>query len=86
MFKKGEKVVCVSTSKNGIVNVIKGNTYTVEGYSPDNGIGVIVKEAISSHITNGFYEHRFKKVEYQWIDEILDRIIEEVESEELVLV
>ncbi len=83
MFKVGQKVVCIESSTNGIKNVIKGEIYTVEKYS-NNGIGVIVKEAISQFIENGFWEHRFRSIENDWVEELLCKLMSEVEADELV--
>lgn len=83
MFKIGEKVVCVETSTNGIINVIEGEVYTIERYSA-GGFGVIVKEAISEYIDNGFWIHRFRKIDKSWTEEVLSKLIEEINADELI--
>lgn len=82
-FKIGQKIVCIESSTAGLVNVIKGEIYTVERYSK-NGLGVIVKEAVSQFVENGFWEHRFREIDDSWVEELLCKLIEEVEAEELV--
>ena len=83
-FKTGQKVVCVQTSVQNHINVIKGEIYTVEGYSPLNGIGVLIVEAPDKDL-RGFWEHLFREIDDSWVDELLNEIIKKPDFVECVL-
>lgn len=84
MFKVGQKVVCIKSSTISNVNVVEGEIYTVTGYSKVHPQGVLLKEAISNPVEVGFWEHRFRPIVDAWVDEILCKLTEEVEADELV--
>ena len=86
MFKIGQKVVCIESSTISTINVVKGKTYTVIGYSEWHPQGVMLKEAISNPAEVGFWEHRFRPIDDKWVEELLCKILEEVEQDELVCV
>lgn len=82
MFKVGQKVVCIEGTPSGSVK--EGKIYTFVGYSRVHPQGVLLKEAKSKHGDAGFWEHRFRPVDDTWVDELLCKLIEEVEVDELV--
>ena len=97
MFKIGQKVVCVDdTPKPGQVvpgNIPKkGVMYTIrdiyESKFNPGSIGFILDEIrndihpLLGH-ERGFYSWRFRAVDDNWADEILNKISEEIEEEEL---
>lgn len=62
-FKVGQKVVCIEETPSGSVK--EGEIYTVIGYSKVHPQGVLLKEAVSKHGDAGFWEHRFKSLQYE---------------------
>lgn len=84
MFKVGQKVVCIKSSTIAIINVVEGEIYTVTGYSKVHPRGVLLKEAVSNPVEVGFWEHRFRPVDDTWVEQLLCKLIEEVEADELV--
>lgn len=83
-FKTGEKVVCIQTSVQNDINVVKGKIYTVAGYSPVNGIGVLIVEAPDKELL-GFWEYMFQKIDDACVDDLLSKIMQTPEVEESVL-
>jgi len=62
-MKKGNRLLCIESSIDATINVIKGVIYTFEGraHHPD---GIHVKEAQShdNKPSAGFYQWRFKQL------------------------
>lgn len=88
MFKVGQKVVCINNKPiyNSIFNasLIKlkeGEIYTVKLATYD---GLLLNEVKSSHPTGEFRIDRFRPINDDWVDELLSKIIEEVETDELL--
>ena len=85
MFKIGQKVVCVNA--NGSHHLIEGEIYTVTGTVAHIPKTVAIKEAKPNEGTVGFWEWRFRAtVDNNWVEEVLHKILEEVEQDELVCV
>ena len=86
MFKQGQKVVCINDKIKHIDRPMgalrEDGIYTVIGM---NGVGVWLKE-IKAPVTGHFYVERFRLVETDWVEELLCKLIEEVEADELVSV
>lgn len=80
MFKTGDKVVCIDDL--GAENLVKNDIYTVKDCW-DDGIGgaLLLFEAKPNLGHFAFYPNRFRKVEDNWVDELIERISvsEEVE-------
>ena len=88
MFKVGQKVVCINKKPissnffNSCLSKLKvGEIYTVVG--TDDG-GLQLKEVKSKHPLGGFNMSRFRPVDDTWVEELLCKLIDEVEDDELV--
>lgn len=73
----------------GYTPVIKGHIYTIRAFTPTQTI--LLEEIVNPpiHLMDGFRESgynqsRFRPIETQWVDELLERIVQEVEADELV--
>lgn len=85
MFKVGQKVVCIKSTTSGSVN--EGEIYTViwVGNCRYTGeVGVRLKEATPANGKLNFSACRFREIDESWVDELLSKLIEEVEADELV--
>lgn len=83
MFKVGQKVVCIKPDDFGLL--VKDEIYTVSVVCLHRGIKV--RECFSDNVKNGyFYSYRFREIEDNWVEELLCKLIEEVEADELVSV
>lgn len=78
-FKKGEKVVCI----NPIEELVKHEIYTIyeiyKGWNP-NGIivdGFVLLEILSKD-GDGFMSSRFRKLDYEFAENLLKEISESV--------
>lgn len=83
MFKVGQKIVCVKV--NPLNTLKEGEIYTVIAVRPSTG-GVKLKEqeATDPFSSGYFAEWRFRPVDDSWVEELLCKLIEEVEADELV--
>jgi len=88
MFKVGQKVVCINSKpiSNSIFNdslrkLKEGEMYTVRLATCD---GLLLNEVKSSHPTGEFCIDRFRPIDDAWVDELLCKIIQEVEANDLV--
>ena len=93
MFKIGQKVVCindknqVNSSIIGKLNPVKKDyIYTIRKI--DSVGGLIFNEFIQGYYYDGeeagFNQSRFKPLQDTWVDELLCRLMSEVEVDELV--
>ena len=86
MFKKGQKVVCINDkikhSDRPLGALRKDEIYTVIGM---DGVGVWLEE-VKAPVNGHYYSERFRLVEKDWVDELLCKLKEEVEADELVSV
>ena len=86
MFKQGQKVVCINDKMKHhdrpLDALRKDKIYTVIGM---DGVGVWLEE-IKAPITGHYYAERFRLVDTDWVEELLCKLIEEVEADELVSV
>lgn len=86
MFNQGQKVVCINDKikhKDRPLGALKKNEiYTV---SRMDGVGVWLKE-IKAPTTGHYYAERFRLVETDWVEELLCKLMSEVEADELVSV
>ena len=76
MLKIGQKLVCIKP----IDDLIKNEIYTVVDFDE---IGVSVKETLPA-IGKMFYRNRFRPIDNAWVDELLCKLMSEVEADELV--
>jgi hypothetical protein len=90
MFKTGQKVVCINTKEisnsifnSSIVKLKDGEIYTVKLATPD---GLLLNEVRSSHPTGEFNIDRFRPIDDDWVEELLCKVMSEVEANELVSV
>tara|TARA_R110000823_G_scaffold126922_3_gene254269 strand:- start:53 stop:313 length:261 start_codon:yes stop_codon:yes gene_type:complete len=76
-FKTGEKIVCVKV--NPLKTLTKGEIYTVIGVRIDTG-GVKLKEVNATDKTRSGYfsEHRFRRIDTKWAENILEEISKKV--------
>ena len=82
MFKVGQKVVCIKATQSGSVK--EGEIYTVKAVGFNYEYWVQLEETKPSWGHVNFSAWRFRKVETEWVDELLCKLIEEVEAGELV--
>lgn len=83
MFKIGQKVVCVEPS----VTLIKNEIYTITwvGKCTRSGaLGVRVKEAQPRPQFLNFHYWRFREIDTDWVDEVLEKVVEKIEQTELI--
>lgn len=81
MFKIGQKVVCIKADSDG--DLKQDEIYTIHSFTA-NGSGVNLVEVKPSTKNPGFWIWRFRKIDDTWVEELLCKLIEEVEAEELV--
>jgi len=75
-FEIGEIVVCTDAKRRWykLGGLIEGEMYTVEGFNPFDG-GLMLKESKSpSSGYNAYRADRFRKVDYNFANNILDNI------------
>ncbi|CAB4183640.1 hypothetical protein UFOVP1106_32 [uncultured Caudovirales phage] len=92
MFKVGQKIVCVDSSNqtmSGYTPVIKDHIYTIRTFTPTQTILLVEIVNPPIHLADGFRESgynqsRFRQIETQWVEELLERITEEVNIDETV--
>jgi hypothetical protein len=86
MFKRGQKVVCINDkikhSNRPLGALRKDEIYTVIGM---DGVAVWLEE-IKAPVTGHYYAERFRLVETDWVEELLCKLMSEVEADELVSV
>jgi hypothetical protein len=90
MFKVGQKVVCINNKPisnnfyNSCLAKLKVNEiYTVIG---TESTGLQLKEVKSNHPLGGFDKSRFRPIDNDWVEELLCKLMSEVEADELVSV
>jgi len=82
MFKIGQEVVCIKADADG--DLKKGEIYTVVDIRLSTG-GLKLLETRCTGAYSGYFKpDRFIPVDNSWVDELLCKLIEEVESDELV--
>tara|TARA_R110002167_G_C12394767_1_gene626281 strand:+ start:405 stop:647 length:243 start_codon:yes stop_codon:yes gene_type:complete len=79
MFKVAQKVVCVKPDTDG--DLVKGAIYTVAKVDYDGAIRV--KEATVTGEWLWFNSWRFRPIDNIWVEELLCKLIEEVEADEI---
>jgi hypothetical protein len=84
MFKIGDEVVCINDTNQDYPTLVKGTTYTIRGFREMTGglylVGIILPIAYDGEI--GHRQNRFTKVD--WVEELLCKLMSEVEDDELV--
>ena len=85
MFKVGQKVVCIKAADVLTENEI----YTISwvGLSHDNKPAVRLVEVKNSRYNEGltnFYAWRFREIDDTWVEELLCKLVEDVEADELL--
>jgi len=92
MIKPGDKVVCINNSpimvnnkfNSSLSKLVVGKIYTVENI--DN-FDIWLVEVKSSHPTGGYqFANRFRKVEEDFGEQVLNNIKEQIKEEQLELV
>ena len=88
MFKIGQKVVCINNEPLGynvfnscLAKLKVGDIYTVIG---TESTGLQLKEVKSRHPLGSFDKSRFRPIDNSWVDELLCKLMSEVEADELV--
>lgn len=88
MFKIGQKVVCINNKPIGfniyndsLSKLKEKEIYTIEGFTSS---GIRLKEVKSSHPNGGYNASRFRKIDDDWVEELLCKLMSEVEADELV--
>jgi hypothetical protein len=84
MFKIGDEVVCINDTNQKYKVLKKGERYIIRGFRKSTGgfllVGIILPRAYDGEI--GHRQDRFKKVD--WVEELLCKLISDVEADELV--
>jgi len=85
MFKIGENVVCIKP----VLRLIKGEIYTIQGFQNDfpPSIGIYVEELNEPHFFYGKWSYninRFRKLDYEFADNILEEITEAMKSKTIL--
>lgn len=81
MFKIGQKVVCVDDSAgwlDGCKELVKDKVYTITDLIPK------INNVIVDGASGGWNASRFKPLQDDWVERILNDIKEKVESEKVV--
>ena len=88
MFKVEQKVVCINNKPIGyniyndsLSKLKEKEIYTVEGFTSS---GILLKEVKSSHPDGGYNANRFRKVDDEWVEELLCKLMSDVQYDELV--
>ena len=84
MFKIGQKVVCIKETPSGSVK--EGEIYTVSWVGNCRYTGEVGIRLIETTPANGklnFSYWRFREVNEGWVEELLCKLISEVEADEL---
>ncbi len=79
MFKIGNKVVCVKPS----ISLVKNEIYTIKFIKANGGLMFEEVEPKTPNC-NGFKPERFRKLDYDFADSVLAKLIEYFETEKLV--
>lgn len=84
MFKIGDEVVCINDNNQKYQVLKKGERYTIRGFRRLTGglllVGITLPNAYDGEIGHG--QDRFKKID--WVEELLCKLMAEVEADELV--
>jgi len=79
MFKIGEKIVCIDPS----ISLVRNEIYTIFNIKSDGGLMLHEVEPITIDC-NGFKPERFRKIDYDFAENVLAKLIEEVKEQELI--
>lgn len=82
MFKVGQKVVCIKATPSGTVK--EGEIYTVKAVGFNYEYWVRLEETTPAPPHINFSAHRFREIETDWVEELLCKLMSEVEADELV--
>ncbi|HOK13899.1 MAG TPA: hypothetical protein PK007_03120 [Candidatus Kapabacteria bacterium] len=82
MFKVGQKVVCINA--NGTVYLKEKEIYTVIGFHEQYPDAVLLAEGKNDIGRKGFWQWRFREIDDSWVEELLCKLMSEVEADELV--
>lgn len=86
MFKIGEKVVCIDDSEgfaSGLKTLTIHEIYTIKSIRSCTG-ALTFKEIEAPYLSSGFYSaNRFRKLDYQFTENLLAKIKEEVFNDEV---
>lgn len=82
MFKVGQKVVCINSK--GTAFLKENEIYTVVGFHELYPDAVLLSEAKNANGRKGFWQWRFREIDDSWAEELLCKLMSEVEAEELV--
>lgn len=89
-MKAGDRVVCINTKpiyENNIHNdslklLVKDKVYTIEMIVHDwEGIGVILTEVKSTHLSSGYDSSRFRLVDDKFAESIIERIEQRIKQD-----
>lgn len=92
MFKVGQKIVCVDSSNQtmmGYTPVIKDHIYTIRAFTPTRTILLVEIVNTPIHLMDGYRESgynqsRFRPIETKWVEELLERITEDINIDEML--
>lgn len=81
MFEIGQKVVCIEPDSDG--DLVKDAIYTIHSFfiGPRTGPGVRLVEVQPSTNHAGFMICRFREIDDTWVEDLLCKIIEEVDTQ-----
>lgn len=87
----GQKIVCIDDKNQSDFNtpcacVIEGEIYTIRGFRPGTGglyLEEIKLEDLGGGLERGFLRSRFREIDMRFGEEVLGRIMEEINEEEL---
>lgn len=74
-FNKGDKVICIKETPSGSVK--KDKIYTIKSSGFNYEEWVRLEEASPSYPYENFSAHRFRKLDTEWVEELLQNIKEE---------
>ena len=83
MFKIGQKVVCIKADVDG--DLKESEIYTIHSFTAGN-TGVNLVEVKPSTPNAGFWIWRFRAIDDKWVDKLLQKLMSEVEEDEVVSV
>ncbi len=81
MFKIGQKVVCIKADADG--DLKDKEIYTIHSFTA-GGSGVNLVEVEPSTPNAGFWAWRVRAIDDKWVEELLCKLMSEVEVDDLV--
>ncbi len=82
MFKIGQKVVCIEVDRYGLLK--NDEIYTVSDINSRGGVMVVEVDS-RGYLSGYFVKEKFRPIDDDFAKEILERIKQEIEHEQLIL-